>query len=201
MKDYNNEIDLGPDGVNPDNMFSDGNYIYTVNNKDWSGASISKIDLTSSLNTTFNISSVSTGCGTSALRDGKINYQISGDVDVYEWDVQSTPSSGSSLGFSTNFYTLSFDDINNLLYASSTDFTSYGTVHIFDSNNNEISSFNCGVSPGKIVLDVRNSLSVNDNLMQENNVFLFDILGRERNKNSQLNKGFYIMRGETFYGF
>ena len=53
---YNNEIDLGPDGVNPDNMFSDGNYIYTVNNKDWSGASISKIDLTSSLNTTFNMS-------------------------------------------------------------------------------------------------------------------------------------------------
>lgn len=198
---YNNEIDLGPDGVNPDNMFSDGNYIYTVNNKDWSGASISKIDLTSSLNTTFNMSQAATGCGTSCLRDGKINYQISGDVDVYEWDVQSTPSSGSSLGFSTNFYTLSFDDINNLLYASSTDFTSYGTVHIFDSNNNEISSFNCGVSPGNIVLDVRNSLSVNDNLMQENNVFLFDILGRERNKNSQLNKGFYIMRGETFYGF
>ena len=39
---YLEEIDLGPDGTNPDNMVLNGDYIYTVNNKNWTGASFSK---------------------------------------------------------------------------------------------------------------------------------------------------------------
>ena len=42
---YIDEIDLGPGGKNPDNMVFDGTHLYTVNNKDWSGASISQIDI------------------------------------------------------------------------------------------------------------------------------------------------------------
>ena len=39
---YINEIDLGPDGKNPDNLLIRGNKLYTVNNKDWSGVLFQK---------------------------------------------------------------------------------------------------------------------------------------------------------------
>ena len=197
---YINEIDLGPDGKNPDNMLFDGSYIYTVNNKDWTGASISKIDLFNSIGTTINMSQISTGCGTSCLRNGKINYQISGDVDLYEWDTQNTPASGSALGFSQNFYTLSFDDLHNNLYASSTDHTSYGMIHIFDLNNNETSSFNCGVSPGKIVFDFRNPLFINSPQVSDLNSNIYDSFGRKiENDFSKLSQGFYIINQKKIF--
>ena len=128
---YLNEIDLGPDGKNPDNMVFDGMNIYTVNNKDFTGASISKIDISNGTSVTTNISTMNTGCGTSCLRDGKINYQISGDTELYEWDPILMPNSGLSIGFTQNFYELAADEVNNYLYASSTDWFSYGFINIY----------------------------------------------------------------------
>jgi hypothetical protein len=58
---YGNEIDLGVDGKNPDNMVFSNGYLYTVNNKDWSGSSISRVDLQSGLANTTNIATASTG--------------------------------------------------------------------------------------------------------------------------------------------
>jgi len=57
---------------------------------------------------------------------------------------------------------LAFDEVNDLLYASSTDFFSYGRVYIYDSNTDEVSNFNVGISPGTIVFDVRTSVGVNE---------------------------------------
>ena len=53
--------------------------IFNCNNKNWSGASFSKVDLSTHSSTTINVSDVSTGCGTSCLRGDKINFQISMD--------------------------------------------------------------------------------------------------------------------------
>ena len=64
---YGNEIDLGPDGTNPDNLMKSGDFLYTVNNKDWSGASVSKISLLNTSASTVILSSASPGCGTSDL--------------------------------------------------------------------------------------------------------------------------------------
>ena len=41
---YINEFDLGENGSNPDNMVIKGDYILTVNNKNWSGSSVSRIN-------------------------------------------------------------------------------------------------------------------------------------------------------------
>ena len=43
--DYISEFDLGDNGKNPDNMMLYENNLYTVNNKDWSGSSISQINI------------------------------------------------------------------------------------------------------------------------------------------------------------
>ena len=198
---YLNEIDLGPDGKNPDNMVFDGTNIYTVNNKDFSGASISKVDISNGSSLTTNMSTINTGCGTSCLRDGKINYQISGDTELYEWDPVLMPSSGISIGFTENFYELATDEVNNYLYASSTDWASYGFINIYNSYNIFSGSFSCGVSPGTIVFDTR-STSVGITNITSQNILegtIYDMFGRKLNSLEGQSEGIYLVDGEKVY--
>jgi len=159
---YGNEIDLGVDGTNPDNLMKSGDFLYTVNNKDWSGASVSKISLLNPSAETVNLASAGTGCGTSALVEEHIVYQVSGETTLNEFNYAAMNNVGPVAGINLSFYELANDEVNNLLYASSTDFFSYGRVYIYDSNNEEVRNFNVGVSPGTIVFDVRASVGVNE---------------------------------------
>lgn len=153
--EYLEEIDLGTDGTNPDNMMITEEFIYTVNNKNWSGASFSKVDLSSFAASTINVSDASTGCGTSCLRGDKINFQISLDSVLLEWDPATFTSAGNALGINQNFYELAHDEVNDYLYATSTDYTTFGKVHIYDTDNNLVTEFDCGISPGTIVFEVQ----------------------------------------------
>jgi hypothetical protein len=153
--EYLEEIDLGTDGTNPDNMMITEEFIYTVNNKNWSGASFSKVDLSSFAASTINVSDASTGCGTSCLRGDKINFQISLDSVLLEWDPATFTSAGNALGINQNFYELAYDEVNDYLYATSTDYTTFGKVHIYDTDNNLVTEFDCGISPGTIVFEVQ----------------------------------------------
>jgi hypothetical protein len=154
---YGNEIDLGIDGKNPDNLVKYGNYLYTVNNKDWTGSSVSKIGLNGVLHATVNLSSASTGCGTSCLRGGKMVYQLSGDLVLNEFDVTTMNAGTQVPDISMNFYEIVEDQVNGLFYASNTDFYSYGKVYIYNELNQPVSSFDAGISPGTIVFDVRSA--------------------------------------------
>ena len=193
---YGNEVNLGPDGKNPDNIMYSNGFIYTVNNKDWSGASVSKIDLnTLTLSATNNISTASTGCGTSCLKEGNIVYQISQDSTLIEYDVVNMNNVGPIANYNTNFYALAVDPTSGHLFASNTDFYSYGKVEIYDLMNNYINQFSTDITPGKIVFDVRfnsgieesqNGLVIypnpaydvlNINGIGEGNYSIFNILG------------------------
>ena len=152
---YGNEIDLGPDGKNPDNLVKVGSFLYSVNNKDWSGASISKVALDGSSTSTVNIATASTGCGTSALRNDKLVYQISMETTLNEFEINGMNNVGPVSGHTLNYYELAQEPISGNLFASETDFFSFGKVHVFDASNNELNNFNVGISPGTIVFDVR----------------------------------------------
>jgi hypothetical protein len=152
---YGNEVDLGPDGKNPDNLVKVGSFLYSVNNKDWSGSSVSKIALNGTSNSTVNIAAASTGCGTSAIRDNKLVYQISMETTLNEFDINLMNAVGPVNGHTLNYYELAQEPVSGNLYASATDFFSFGKVYIFDSNNAELTNFNVGTSPGTIVFDVR----------------------------------------------
>lgn len=166
---YGSEIDLGPEGKNPDNLFVFNNALYSVNNKDWSGTSISKIDFNGSVNTQ-NISNATTGCGTSALREDKLIYQISLENTLNDYNLLDMSTVGPVAGISMNFYELSYNAIENLLYTSTTDFFSQGAVQIFDANNALTHQFNVGVSPGTIVFDIRSSANL---LESKSNLSIF----------------------------
>ena len=158
---YGNEIDLGPEGKNPDNLFLFNNELVTVNNKDWSGASVSKISLNGNVNTQ-NLANAVTGCGTSALRDDKLVYQISMENTLNDYSLLNMAYEGPVNGITENFYDLAQDPVSGNLYASNTDFFSTGKVYVFSPNNNELTQFNAGVSPGTIVFDVRSSVGVHE---------------------------------------
>jgi hypothetical protein len=157
---YGNEVDLGPDGKNPDNLVKLGGFLYTVNNKDFSGSSISKVALDGTSNSTVNLAAASTGCGTSALRDNNLVYQLSMETILNEFDVNVMNSSGPVTGHTLNYYELAQETVSGQLYTSETDYFSFGKVHIFDANNIELSNFNVGISPGTIVFDVRSSAGI-----------------------------------------
>lgn len=157
---YGNEVDLGPDGKNPDNLIKFGSALYTVNNKDWTGTSISKFDLATSAPTTVNIANAIAGCGTSALRDDKITYQISSEITLNNFDLISMNNVGPVSGANLNFYELAQEPLSGQLYASTTDFFSTGTVYIYDATNTEIHQFTAGISPGTIVFDIRSAAGV-----------------------------------------
>ena len=167
---YGNEVDLGPDGKNPDNLMKSGDFLYTVNNKDWSNASVSKVALNGSSNVTVNLQSVATGCGTSALRDDKLVYQISMETTLNEFDINLMNLSGPITGHSINYYELAQEPVSGQFYTSETDFFSFGKIHIFDDNNTELSNFNVGISPGTIVFDVRPSVGL---IEQENSLSIY----------------------------
>ena len=109
---------------------------------------------------TVNIANAITGCGTSALRDDKITYQISSEITLNNFDLIGMNNDGPVSGANLNFYELAQEPISGQLYASTTDFFSTGTVFIYDATNTEIHQFAVGISPGTIVFDIRSSAGV-----------------------------------------
>jgi hypothetical protein len=202
--DYMSEFDLGDDGKNPDNMMLNNNNLYTVNNKDWvpgSGSSISQINLETGVVVTKNIAAAPTGCGTSCLRAGKIVYQISQDVKLFQWDPELGEDNSSEIGSFENFYELAEDKINSKFYASSTDYATYGNIHIYDENYNLESTITTGISPGTIVFDVRQSLSLEELEIPNftNQSSIFDVSGRAYGINDDRPAGIYIVNGKKVY--
>lgn len=159
---YGNEIDLGPNGKNPDNLMVYNGKLYTVNNKDWSGSSVSEISLVSGVANTVNLANAGTGCGTSALRDDKLMYQISMETTLNAFDMSVMNTVGPIAGHQVNYYELAQEPVSGNFYCTETDFFSYGTVHVFDGTNTELSQFSVSTSPGTVVFDVRPSVGITE---------------------------------------
>lgn len=147
-------VDLGADGINPDNLMINGDDIYTLNNKDFSGSSVSNYKIGTGYITTTNLLNISSGCGTSVMVSGAIYYQEMLGTTLSKYDpVAATLISETEFG--TSFYGLAHDDINDLFYASETDYFSYGKVNIYNNSGVLVTSFDVSVSPGNIAFDER----------------------------------------------
>ena len=108
----------------------------------------------------------------------------------------------SEIGSFENFYELAEDKTNNKFYASSTDYVSYGNIHIYDENYNLESTFTSGISPGTIVFDVRQSLSIDELAVPnftDRSLHIYDILGRAYGINDDRPAGIYVVDGKKVY--
>jgi len=152
---YLPEISLGADGINPENILIDNNKIYTVNNRDYSFASISSIDISNLNVVTTNLNNAG-GCQGSAFINSKIAYQTYSENFIGQFDVNAQ-SISDSLFINRSIYAMEADLLNQRLYASETDFSSYGLVLIYSANGSLINAFVAGVTPGKFAFDYRNA--------------------------------------------
>ncbi len=166
---YAGEVDMGVDGVNPDNLMVDGTMIYTLNNKDFKGSSISAFNTLDRTIITTNLAAPS-GCGSSVLADNNIYYHryiydtLWNDINVkvhkYDINTQLVDSVNPNL---SDLYGMVHDNINGYLYVANTDFTSWGMAYKMQYDGTLIDSFAVGVSPGTLALDIRTIVSVDDN--------------------------------------
>lgn len=150
----NNIVELGADGINPDNLMIEGDNIYTLNNKDFTGSSVSTYKIASGDLTTTNLINISSGCGTSAVFGGTIYYQEMFGTTLSKFDPATATITGED-EFGASFYGLAFDNINNLIYTSTTDYFSYGDVTVYDLSGNVVATFDVSISPGNFAFDVR----------------------------------------------
>jgi len=158
-KTYLQEINLGPNGLNPDNLMREGDKLYTLNNKDYTGSSVSVFDITTGGVTTTDLPNVSTGCGTSTLFASNVWYQQFGSLKLHQFNPESF-SVVDSADFGKNFYGLAVDPVNNYLYATVTDYVSSGMAYIYDVSHMLLDSFVVGVSPGNIAFDIMKTTGI-----------------------------------------
>ncbi|MBI3502680.1 MAG: T9SS type A sorting domain-containing protein [Bacteroidetes bacterium] len=159
----NREIDLGPDGLNPEAVFVSNvnGKIYTQNNLNWTDGSVTKYDGATSVfvNTRLNRSS---GCSGSEYYLNNVYFQASNENKIgvfsasalYVWD---------SLLVNKSLYGIGIDSVNARIYISTTDYTTYGKVFTYDFFGALVDSFAVNVSPGTFAFDVRTTTGISEN--------------------------------------
>ncbi|MEO8069229.1 MAG: hypothetical protein ABI599_16135 [Flavobacteriales bacterium] len=156
------QVDLGPDGINPENIMVEGNRLWTLNNKDFTGSSVSRVDLgTATLDLTQNIA-IGSGCAASEFAEEKLYFMEYAVGRVARYDVNAE-SVLDTLAGSTAIYGLVNDPVGHMLYTTTTDFFSTGELFAMSYDGNMTSIGAVGPNPGKLALDIRGSQSVSGN--------------------------------------
>jgi len=165
---YMAEVDIMPDGLNPDNLMISGDKLYTLNNKDWTNSSITEFNTLDRTFATVNLTAPS-GCGASVFADNRVIYHRY-DYDINWADTNATLNRYSSTDQSIdtiypnllNVYGMADDAINSQLYVTTTDYFSFGMTYMMDYNGALTDSFAVGISPGNLALDVRQLTGINE---------------------------------------
>lgn len=154
------EFDLGEEGKNPNRLFADNGQIITVNNRDYGSASLSEVMSGEGAVQTHVVADATAGCLAAAVFQGELKYQITGENAVRTSALDGLDESSTWLADAPAFYGAAIDPVSGHWYGSVTDYTTYGLVEIRDEEGSIVSTFDCGVSPGVICMDVRNASDV-----------------------------------------
>ena len=188
------EFDLGEEGKNPTRLFADDGQIITVNNRDYGSASLSSVMTDAATVQTHAVADATAGCLAAAVFQGQLKYQITGENAVRTSALDGLDESSTWLDDAPAFYGAAIDPVSGHWYGSVTDYTTYGLVEIRDEEGGIVSTFDCGVSPGVICMDVRNASDVSSVELGAVNRLgdgVYDLTGRELPAHSFL-KGLVI---------
>ncbi len=134
--------------------------VYAFNNTDFTGSSISRISLQGVLEYTINVAT-SSGCASSAMVEDRVYFMEYAQNELSRFNL-STATVEDTLTGSPATYGLIHDAVNNVLYGTTTDFVTSGTLHVMDLNGAVLSSVAVGVSPGKLALDLRSATGITE---------------------------------------
>ncbi len=156
---YIGNIDLGVNGIDPENIVFDGSIVYTVNNRDYSTGSVSAYNIATTGITTADLGT-SSGCGASVLATAYIYYQVAGDTKLARFST-TTLTNVDTLNINKTVYGMVHDPVNGLIYAGETDYITSGTVFIYNLMGIAQDSFVVGVAPGNLAMDIRSNTGIN----------------------------------------
>ncbi|MBI2966602.1 MAG: T9SS type A sorting domain-containing protein [Bacteroidetes bacterium] len=164
----NREIDLGPDGFNPEAVRIEGNRVITVNSMAYTNSSVTDLDpANASFQTT--VLNTSANCGASATAIGNVYFQVYGEKNIGIFNIYNKTVM-DTLYINRNVYGLAVDPVNGLFYAGITDYFSYGKVLIYDFYGDVQDSFDVNINPGTFAFDVRENVGLNDFMAGRSNV-------------------------------
>lgn len=154
------EWDLGENGMNPYHLFAAGETVVTVNNRDYGSTSLSALDLANQSVETVEVSEANAGCLAAIGIDSEVRYQISGESAVRQSNTQDLASSTPWISDCPSYYGMAVDPVSGEIYASVTDYSTFGLIEIRSESGELLGQFDCGVSPGVICMDVRELSSI-----------------------------------------
>ena len=175
------EWDLGENGMNPYHLFATGETVVTVNNRDYGSTSLSALDLANQSIETVEVSEANAGCLAAIGIDSEVRYQISGESAVRQSNTQDLASSTPWISDCPSYYGMAVDPVSGEVYASVTDYSTFGLVEIRSESGELLGQFDCGVSPGVICMDVRELSSIAESQLlipAQYRLQPVDILGR-----------------------
>ncbi len=146
--------------MNPYHLFASGETIVTVNNRDYGSTSLSALDLTGESVETVEVSEANAGCLAAIGMDSEVRYQISGEAAVRQSSTQDLANSAPWISDCPSYYGMAVDPISGEVYASVTDYSTFGLVEIRSESGELLGQFDCGISPGVICMDVRELSSI-----------------------------------------
>lgn len=145
-------IELGSNAKNPENLIEKNGRLYTLNNKNYTGSSISEFNpLTSEIHT-LDLPGITSLCGTSALAGESIYYQEAGKTQLGAYTIPSR-TAAPYVDAGRSFYGMTVEEESNDIYAAVTDYKTFGKVYVYDHNFQEKYSFDASVSPGDFAFE------------------------------------------------
>jgi hypothetical protein len=177
------EWSLGEEGKNPIHLFAQNDQVVSINNRDYASTSLSWIMAGDESPTTHLVAETNAGCLAAAMTsDGNLRYQVSQEGAIREANQADLTVSTLWLENTPEYYGMAFDPVSGDLYASVTDYSTFGFVEIRNEGGTLMGQFDCGVSPGVICMDVRSLVSthgIRSPLQGTPSQWTFDAIGRE----------------------
>jgi len=161
------EIDLGPEGLNPEAIYRQQGNLYTVNAMDWTVSSVSKYNISGGTvqNQSFYHQSA---CAGSAMYLNNLYFQPYTDTTGAKMNKNLGVINGNSLNvwdtlnIDRSIYGMGIDSMNASIYLGTTDYSTYGRVYQYDFYGQPLDSFDVDVSPGTFAFDVREATGMEE---------------------------------------
>lgn len=160
------EMNLGTDAVGIIDLFTNGEYIYTVNKSPW-GITTGSITTYSITNTTWTTNIINNVVGKGVYLLSTTLY-LGLDYGIGSYDIESglvinnqiVPNPGSASYIS--IAGAAYDIYNELFYITITDYFSFGEGKVYDLNSTQTGSFDAGVSAEAIAIHYVDETAINE---------------------------------------
>ena len=145
------EVDLGSDGLNPVHLFTtDDGAVVSVNAQQYDGTSLSRWAEAANAETEV-VADVTAGCGAADWYEGGVLYQVYGEGNFRKADGTTLAELEGWNGNGGSVYTMHVLSAGQALLGN-TDFSTTGSVELWDFESGLQWSLPVGISPGRIAV-------------------------------------------------